>query len=392
MTVNLINTAGFSRSEFLTPLEKLTGLPNVAYNSSRFAEFERDEVLAKTWFCVASQAQLPAKGWLHPVDIYGMPLLVVRDRQSAIRVFHNVCSHRGMKLVEEPRASNGLITCRYHGWCYTSEGSLKATPHINGEGNHQDDNFDRSLNGLKEIRTHIFAGLIFVNLSGDAADFSSFIKPVTDLWHEFNLDKYGHGGSDSSWEITLQGNWKFAQENHVDGYHLPFVHPGLNSYSPLRNHYPLVLDGSASGQGSIGQDHAGAIGDESLPMNTDLSEPWQRGKAEFLSIFPNIMIGVQADHYWTVHLIPISADQTFERMDLYYFQEGATEAKYSALRKANRDRMLEIYEEDRDMVEGMQRGRKSPAFHGGALAPAMDQPAYCFNRIVARSVVDALDR
>jgi choline monooxygenase len=391
MAVNLINTGEFLRSEFTAPLEKLTGLPNVAYNSEGFAEFERDAVLAKTWFCVANQSQLPEGGWLHPVDVFGMPLLVVRDRQSAIRVFHNVCSHRGMKLVEEARRSNGLITCRYHGWCYTSEGSLKATPHINGEGNHQDENFDRELHGLKEIRTHLFAGLIFVNLSGDAADFSTFIKPVTDLWHEFDLDKYGHGGSDSSWEIVLKGNWKFAQENHVDGYHLPFVHPGLNSYSPLRNHYPLVLEGSASGQGSEGQDHAGVIGDDPLPMNTDLSEPWQHGKAEFLSIYPNIMIGVQADHYWTVHLIPISADQTFERMDLYYYGDGATDSKYSALRTANRDRMLEIYEEDRDMVEGMQRGRKSSAFNGGALAPAMDQPAHCFNRIVARAVVDALE-
>ena len=60
MTVNLINTAGFSRSEFAAPLEKLTGLPNVAYNSSGFAEFERDEVLAKTWFCVTNQA--PGEG------------------------------------------------------------------------------------------------------------------------------------------------------------------------------------------------------------------------------------------------------------------------------------------------------------------------------------------
>ncbi|MFT5506301.1 MAG: choline monooxygenase, partial [Gammaproteobacteria bacterium] len=64
---------------------------------------------------------------------------------------------------------------------------------------------------------------------------------------------------------------------------------------------------------------------------------------------------------------------------------------YTNLRANNRDRMLEIFEEDRDMVEGMQRGRKSPAFNGGALSPSMDQPAHCFNRIVAKAVVDALE-
>ncbi len=390
MPTNSQTNGKLTFDEFSGPLEQLTGLPNVAYNSSEFAEFERDKLLARTWFCVASQIQLPSDGWVHPVDIYGLPLLVVRDRKSVVRVFHNVCSHRGMKLVEQPKSTNGIITCRYHGWCYRAEGDLHATPHIHGEGSHEDDRFDKSLNGLKEVRSHIFAGMIFVNLDGNAPDFDEFIKPVTDQWHEFDFTKYGHGGSDSIWEITLQGNWKFAQENHVDGYHLPFVHPGLNSYSPLRNHEPMVIEGSAAGQRSIGQDHAGAIGDEQLPLYPGLSKPWYKGQAEFLSIYPNIMIGVQADHVWTVYLIPISADQTFERMDLYYFGEGATESKYTTLRSNNRDRMLEIYEEDREMVEGMQKGRQSPAFKGGALSPHMDRPAHCFNRIIAQAVMDAL--
>ncbi len=171
---------------------------------------------------------------------------------------------------------------------------------------------------------------------------------------------------------------------------MPFVHPDLNSYSPLRDHYPLVIEGSAAGQGSKGQHHAGAIGEETLPMNPNLGDIWQNGRAEFLSIFPNIMIGVHADHIWTVHLIPVSSGETIERMDLHYFEDGATEEKYSDLRTNNRDRMLEIFEEDRAMVEGMQKGRQSSAFDGGALSPGMDQPAYCFNRIVALTVVDAL--
>jgi len=381
----------FDADSFRQPLENLTGLPNLAYNSSAFARFERDQVLAKTWFCIATLAQLSDAGWVHPVDIIDLPLLVVRDRDNSIRVFHNVCSHRGMKLVEQPGPIKRLITCRYHGWCYSTSGELKATPHINGEGVHSDDNFDNTLHGLQEVRSHIFAGMILINIDGQAPDFVSFIEPVTSHWHEFDFDAYAHGGSDSFWEIELQGNWKFAQENHVDGYHLPFVHPDLNSYSPLRDHRPLLIEGSASGQVSLGQHHAGAIGETRLPYNPHLSQPFQQGRAEFLSIFPNIMMGVHADHVWTVHLIPLSECKTFERMDLYYFGDGATSPVYQDLRRKNRDRMLDIFEEDRDMIEGMQRGRQSPAFRGGALAPGMDQPAHCFNRIVAKAVVDALE-
>ena len=381
----------FNADTFRQPLENLTGLPSLAYNSSAYAKFERDQVLAKTWFCIATLAQLSGDGWVHPVDIIDLPLLVVRDRDNTIRVFHNVCSHRGMKLVEQPGPIKHLITCRYHGWCYSASGELKATPHINGEGVHSDDNFNSALHGLQEVRSHIFAGMILVNIDGQAPDFDTFIEPVTSHWHEFDFAAYAHGGSDSCWELELQGNWKFAQENHVDGYHLPFVHPDLNSYSPLRDHRPLLIEGSASGQISLGQHHAGAIGATRLPYNPHLSKPFQEGRAEFLSIFPNIMMGVHADHVWTVHLIPLSECRTFERMDLYYFGDGATSPVYKDLRSRNRDRMLDIFEEDRDMIEGMQRGRQSPAFQGGALSPRMDQPTHCFNRIVAKAVIDALE-
>lgn len=392
MPHNTFNQLRFGRDDFRKPLDSLTGLPNVAYRSREFAEFERDHVLASTWFCVATLAELPKDGWVHPVDMLDLPLLVVRDTDAIISVFHNVCSHRGMKLVEQPRSTQGIITCRYHGWCYRTSGTLSATPHINGEGVHEDENFDTSLHGLRPIRSHVFAGMVFINLDGKAPDFETFMKPVTERWHEFDFDQYLHGGLDSWWEVELEGNWKLAQENHVDGYHLPFVHPDLNSYSPLRDHRPFIIEGSACGQISLGQHHAGAIGETRLPYNHHLSEPWQNGHAEFLSIFPNIMMGVHADHVWTVYLMPISQNRTFERMDLYYFGEDSTGPEYAELRQRNCDRMLAIFEEDRAMIEGMQRGRGSPAFTGGALAPGMDQPAHCFNRIVAEAVLRALDK
>ncbi len=394
MTTPYPHDAPFSIDSFSGPIESMTGLPNVAYQSSEFAQFERDHVLANTWVCIANQAQLEQSksGWLCPIDILDLPLLIVRNQDRTISVFHNVCSHRGMRLVDSSRPTNGIITCPYHGWCYKNGGELSATPHIGGEGIHQDNRFDPSLHGLKPVRSHLFAGMIFVNLSGNATDFETFIEPVTNHWHEMDFDLYPHGGSSSCWEIELQSNWKFAQENHVDGYHLPFVHPGLHSYSPLGNHYPLIVEGLASGQGSIDQAHSDALGDAQLPMNHHMSESWQNGRAEFLSVFPNIMIGVQADHFWTVHLIPITASKTIERMDLHYFEEGSTSSRYEHLRAKNRARMLEIFEEDRFVVEGMQKGRKSSAFTGGALSPEMDLPAHHFNKIAANAIISALKK
>ncbi len=380
----------FSRADFLGPVEGLTGLPNLAYTSAEFARFERDEVLAKSWAGIAHTTELPGDGWLHPVDFGGIPLLIVRDKQAELRVFHNVCSHRGMRLVDAPGPNLGLIRCPYHSWCYTADGSLERTPHVAGEGVHVDPDFDPAPHGLKPIRHEVFAGMIFVNLSGDAPDFARFIAPVTTHWSQFDFDLYAPGGEDSWWQINLAGNWKFAQENHVDGYHLPSVHPALHAYSPLGQHYPLLIEGSAAGQGSLCQDHAGNIGAQQLPHNPHLGEDWQAGRAEFLSVFPNVMIGVHADHIWSVYLLPDAANRCSERMDISYFGDGATSPQYAPLRRANRDRMLQIFEEDRAMVEGMQRGRQSPAFAGGVLAPTMDRPAHYFNRLVAEAVLRVL--
>ena len=382
--------AELSDVDFTGPLENMTGLPNVAYVSQTFADFERDEVWAKTWFCIGTLVQFPRRGWVVPVTVFGLPLFMVSEGQDKVRVFHNACSHRGMILVDEPGATQGVITCPYHRWSYDLTGSLRATPHIAGQDSHQDERFDRQAHGLKEVRTHLFANMVFVNLSGDAIDFDSFIKPVTQRWHIFDFAEFTHGGDDSWWSLRLNSNWKFAQENHVDGYHLPSIHPSLHSYSPLKEHYPLMIEGCAAGQGSNSQDHAGEIGETNLPR-ADLGENWHK-RAEFLSIFPNIMMGVHPDHYWTVYLIPEGPDKTYERMDLYYPGDGATNSRYANLRANNRDRMRDIFEEDRRVVEGMQRGRASPAFTGGALSPEMDQPAHCFNRWMANSVIDAVGR
>ena len=276
----------FAAADFSGPIERMTGLPNVAYVCDKFAAFERDEVLAKTWTCIGNGSQLKPSGWLHPVDLLGLPLLIVRDRDSTIRVFHNVCSHRGLKLVEKARPTNGIITCRYHGWCYGAGGELRKTPHIGGEGVHKDDRFDMSLHGLREVRSQVFADLIFVNLSGDASQFESYIKPVTDHWRDVDFNLYKHGGGNSSWHLSLDCNWKLAQENHVDGYHLPFVHPGLNSYSPLRNHYPLVIEGRASGQGSTSQAHAAEIGDDNLPKNPSFGGRLAKRASGVFKYFP----------------------------------------------------------------------------------------------------------
>ncbi len=86
-----------------------------------------------------------------PLDFMNLPLLMMRNRQGEVQVFHNVCSHRGMKLVHEAGEVQGMIRCPYHSWTYDLDGNLKGTPHIGGIAKHKDDRFKCEKHGLKHF-------------------------------------------------------------------------------------------------------------------------------------------------------------------------------------------------------------------------------------------------
>src|SRR3546814_1834369 len=147
---------------------------------------ERDEVLARTWTCIGVGAWVPQPGDLRPVQLQGLPLLLLRDAAGGLRVFHNVCSHRGLRLVAEPCRVGGHIRCPYHSWTYALDGSLKATPFIGGPGTSTCDGFDKAGHGLKPVRSAVWGDAVFVDLSGQAPDFDAFIAPLSQPWGDLD--------------------------------------------------------------------------------------------------------------------------------------------------------------------------------------------------------------
>ena len=85
-----------------------------------------------------------------------LPIIILRDKKNKIRVFHNVCSHRGYKILQKPCNIKNTIRCPYHSWAYNTDGKLIATPHIGGMNKHSTKNFNKSDSGLKEIRSAVW--------------------------------------------------------------------------------------------------------------------------------------------------------------------------------------------------------------------------------------------
>ena len=322
----------------------------------------------------------PSRGDAKPITFLGIPLLLIRDRGGAVRVFQNTCRHRGMILVDAPRKIEGAIRCPYHSWCYATDGRLVSTPHVGGPGQNTHEGIDRITLGLLEIRSHLWMDVVFINVSGTAAPFEEANADLIARWAEFDKPLY-HGGADSRFSLDVACNWKLAVENYCESYHLPWVHPGLNAYSRLEDHYNIEHPGKYSGQGTLVYRQLTGAEGQVFPDFPGLSPKWDEG-AEYTALFPNVLFGVQRDHAFAIVLIPTAQNETQEQIHLYY----AAPETDPALRAANTAQWKTVFKEDIDVVEGMQRGRHATGFDGGVFSPAMDGPTHCFHQWVAGKV------
>ena len=143
------------------------GMSGWFFTSNEVLEAETEYFFRHSWLCIGLIDDVKEPGDVCPVTILGQPLLVVRGRDAALRVFHNVCRHRGTQLIGDARKCATIVS-PYHAWAYGLDGQLKQTPHAGGADVHDCEQVDKSRLGLKEVRCATWAGLVFVNLSDDA--------------------------------------------------------------------------------------------------------------------------------------------------------------------------------------------------------------------------------
>ena len=359
-------------------------LPAEAYVSPAWFDAERALLWSRRWICLTAASYVPNKGDVLPLDLAGVPLYAIRGRDGEVRVFHNACPHRGMKLVSEKGNAGALLTCPYHNWAFGLSGELRQTPHIAGTGKHDCPGFDKSAYKVKQVRSAVWFDQVFVNLSGDAEPFEDFIAPLAARWSCFDAGLIRHGGADSILTFDLASNWKLAIENFCEAYHLPMVHPGLNSYSKLEDHLTIEEDGRFAGQVSLV--YQPDRGGNALPRFPGLPAEWQT-RAEYVALFPNVMLGIHYDHFFAVRALPDGPGRCREVFDLYYVGDETTGPGYANVRASVRETWREVFAEDVGVVEGMQEGRASPGFDGGVFTPVLEGPSHCFHRWTARAMM-----
>jgi len=362
------------------------GLPGECYTSAKVFSEESKRLFHQSWMCIGTLHDAPAKGDLYPVEFAGAPLLIVRGLNLQVRVFHNVCAHRGALLATEPRSCRGSIICPYHNWAYNLDGKLVRMPHSGGAGKHGFSQIDPSKNGLVEVRSANWYGLIFVNISGTAAEFDEFIAPVqkrigalepSSLRYDKNL----------ATEMTFEANWKLVVENFVESYHVPSIHPELERVNPMRDHYQILGGHSYLGQGGTGYSAIDEKELSGLPLRNDMSNSCY----EVFYIYPNLIFGPVANFNFVIIANPKSAELTHERLEFAFYGDESMSLENEPRRSANAKFLQLVNSQDIEICKLVQAGRHSPGFVGGVFALPQEATSLHFMRMIAARMVVASD-
>ena len=358
----------------MRPTAQAGGLPSIAYTSQAFLDLEYELLFAPGWIYAGRASALAAPGAARPIVVVGQPLILMKNREGEIKAFHNVCSHRNALILREPVAGRPTLTCPYHAWTYDFDGRLIRTPHIGGQDVHECPGIVKEALGLRPARLESWAGLLFVNLSGDAPPLAEWLQPLTDRWKDYDFSQLRYGGGKT---YELATNWKHAVENYLESYHLPWVHKGLNSYSRMADHYTFFAGSDAAGQGTTVYAPA-SRGGASLPAQS--LPPDLAARGEYPVIFPNLLTGLQSDHFYLIEAVPAGPGRTRERFEIFLFGDQAMADSLQPVRQEVIERWDQVFVEDIDVVERLQEGHASPAATGGRFSAAQDQAVHHFQR------------
>ncbi|MFZ4811076.1 MAG: aromatic ring-hydroxylating oxygenase subunit alpha [Ilumatobacteraceae bacterium] len=366
------------------------GLPREAFVDEAWFAEEVDALVVRQWMCIAIEDDVAEPGDVHPVVMAGIPLLVTRGHDHVIRVLHNVCSHRGAKLVEEPACGVGALTCPYHQWRYGLDGTIEHTPHAGGFRIHQAPEAPHDRLGLTAVRTACWNGFIFVDVSGKALDFEEHIRPTAERLAPVDFSLLRHDRVNER-SYVVESNWKTIVENFVESYHVPQVHPELQRFNPMSAHFQILGGAAYAGQGGTAygaSDNPQPMPGDDLPTMPGITA--QSWSYESLYAFPNLVIAPIENMTFVLLALPESAGVTSERLLFFFYGDESLTDRHQSGRDDVARAIVQVNDEDIRIVEACQRGRRSPAFVGGVFMPAQEATSLLVQQMIAGRLLEHL--
>ena len=337
------------------------GLPGWTYHSDAMFALEREKLFLTHWQVVGHVSDIPHTGdWLGH-DMLGERAVVMRGADGVVRAFHNLCRHRGARVVEGTTGHcAGSIVCPFHGWVYSLDGTLRGAARPNTFGDLPREKF-----GLMPIEMEIFHGFIFLRFKpGPQPSVATIMAPVA-----ADLQAYGAENllpvSGQEFSGTLPVNWKSARDVDNEGYHVAMAHPGLQDLYG-RTYRDLSLPGGLSVSHGFFGDVPGRLWSvrnyvKFARDRPDLPKHLQKAWT-YYGLFPNTSFVFTPEGAQFYMDTPASARETRQTGRSYRLPGESRQtrlARYLALR-IDRDTSAE----DRQLSIWSNESMKSDAFEG----------------------------
>ena len=320
------------------PPQTARGLPAFVYGDAEWFAAERSGIFAPAWMALGFESDAAAPGDVVPVDIAGWSLVMVRGRDGRLRVFRNLCPHRGMRLVAEPRERCASLACRWHAWTFDLDGRLKATPNLGGPGQGSQADFDRAQIGLTPVRADTWMGVVFVNLDGRAPPLQQHLQPFLRRLGAYDWAASAQA-ADIACDYDYRCNWKLAIEGGIEDYHIPFVHSQMGPGGRFAGTWGEdCFVGSACrrtvAEGSRRVLNAAGAGVKPLPRFPHVPEAGETEASVIINLFPNLLIAAVLDHVTVTVIVPPAVDRTRYRRRFRLVEPAATSPGYAATRRS----------------------------------------------------------
>ncbi|MFY9221079.1 MAG: aromatic ring-hydroxylating dioxygenase subunit alpha [Blastocatellia bacterium] len=350
----------FSKYNFDPRLAYSQTIPSDWYFSAEMLAAEKLNIFAKTWQLVGRLEQVATPGSYFTATIADEPVVIVRDKDSKIRAFSNVCRHRAGEVAKAAGKRNSF-QCGYHGWTYSLAGKLLHCPEFDGV-----ECFNKADYSLPEFQVEIWGQLIFVNLDKNSPSLATFLEDLPNLFAYHDLASLKLAAR-KDWYMNC--NWKVYIDNYLEGYHIPIVHPGLNRELDYGK-YLVETKKYYSIQHSPIRESAARLA-QGQKDNSPVQYFW---------IFPNLLLNVYPDNYSTNLIIPLSPTKTLTVFE-WYFRNPESEAV-----KKEVERVVkfsdEIQVEDIDICETVQRGLASQTYKQGRYSVKRENGVHHFHSLL----------
>lgn len=344
------------------PLARASALPAHFYTGPDSFERDRRAVFMRGWQLFARADQVAGTGDHVVGEIAGIPLLLVRGDDGALRALHNVCRHRAGPLALCDGRGARKLRCHYHGWTYALNGQLLSAPEMDGACG-----FDVAAVRLPEAQVAEWRGMVFAALD-PWVPFAELIDGIDARLGDRPLDHYVFH---RHYQYDIACDWKAYIDNYLEGYHVPHIHPELNRMLDYRDYVVETARWYSLQHSPLASDKA-LYGD---------------GEALYWFVWPGTLLNVLPDRMQTNRVSPLAPGRCRVTFDYFYPPDAIGVESRHASDHAFSDL---VQRQDIDMCEIVQHNLESGSYRAGHLNPKRENGVHQFHELLREAYRAAL--